>query len=392
MTSSVAWLDHDDSQRKAMLEVVDLFREKGTVDDLGYGVIRDAFSNTFFPGVSVLHTRPRYILFIGWLYAGLLSEKVSGDQAIARGRERELNFAPALMASGETEGVIGSVAGRALKRLPSAAYWASIRTYGLMRLGMGLEAYCRSLPALRRAEVPAGDALDARHELWHLPEVPNSFLEGRLAFDFEGAEADFLYERIIGVTGSTYLSWLLDQPLAEPCAFPWEHPAASAAPVRVQDGLRMAEFFAESQRGPSLLYNQLVAQAADRPSLADEYRDQLEEWATDIDSQFGNQPVNLSEFWALIGDAAGSVSASTRVFVDWTLSLTQSERHRLSSDVSAHERLALRERQLKGAMARLSSKRSLDTWSGSSGLQAMDYRWSSVQPMVRDIVNGRTDA
>ena len=35
LTSRVAWLDHDDKQRKAMLEIVDLFSEKDTVDDLG---------------------------------------------------------------------------------------------------------------------------------------------------------------------------------------------------------------------------------------------------------------------------------------------------------------------------------------------------------------------
>lgn len=43
LTSRVAWLDHDDKQRKAMLEIVDLFREKDTVDGLGFGIVQTAF-------------------------------------------------------------------------------------------------------------------------------------------------------------------------------------------------------------------------------------------------------------------------------------------------------------------------------------------------------------
>jgi hypothetical protein len=36
MTSSAfAWLDYSDGERRRMLEVIDLFREKGTLDELG---------------------------------------------------------------------------------------------------------------------------------------------------------------------------------------------------------------------------------------------------------------------------------------------------------------------------------------------------------------------
>jgi hypothetical protein len=47
-----------------MLEVVDLFKQEGTVDELGIGSIRDALADALFPGTSVLHTRLRYVLFI----------------------------------------------------------------------------------------------------------------------------------------------------------------------------------------------------------------------------------------------------------------------------------------------------------------------------------------
>jgi hypothetical protein len=79
MSSNFAWLDYDARERRAMLGIVDLFREKGTVDELGLGVIRDAFADRLFPGTSTLHSRARYWLFVPWLY-------LSGADPLVKGR------------------------------------------------------------------------------------------------------------------------------------------------------------------------------------------------------------------------------------------------------------------------------------------------------------------
>ncbi len=44
--SVFAWLDTDEQERRRMLELVGLFREPGTVDELGIGTIRDALEDT----------------------------------------------------------------------------------------------------------------------------------------------------------------------------------------------------------------------------------------------------------------------------------------------------------------------------------------------------------
>lgn len=71
MASVFAWLDYDETERRRMQEAIELFREKDTVDELGIGSVRDAFSNLLFPGTSVLHTRARYLLFVPWIYRRL---------------------------------------------------------------------------------------------------------------------------------------------------------------------------------------------------------------------------------------------------------------------------------------------------------------------------------
>jgi Family of unknown function (DUF6361) len=49
MESSFAWLDYSDAQRRQMVGIIDQFRDKTTVDELGFGSIRNTFADRFFP-------------------------------------------------------------------------------------------------------------------------------------------------------------------------------------------------------------------------------------------------------------------------------------------------------------------------------------------------------
>lgn len=389
MTSRVAWLDHDDKQRKAMLEIVDLFREKDTVDDLGYGIVRDAISDTLFPGVSVLHTRPRYMLLIGWIYAGLLEDGISGQRAIDRGRRLELGLSQALLDAGETQGIIGKVAGKDLKRLPSAAYWAAIRTYGLLSVNSSLETYCRSIPLLRQSETVFEEGQRSQRQVWRLPPRPDDFPDKGVSLEFTAAEAHFIYERVMHAAGHSYLGLLLNRPVDEKAEMPWTHSAAADAPEQVRKELAIAEYYSLTQHGPSLLYNKLVAEAAQRGELIEDYEDRLGAWAEDINARFPVAPFRLPDLWTLVDRVGARVTPGARDFITWTLSLTPEQRTKLSGDRAAAERIALREYTLKRALSRLQGNRSLDSWSGSSGAGLINYRWSSVVPMVRDIVTAR---
>jgi uncharacterized protein DUF6361 len=47
MMSAFVWLDYSERDRRKMLDVVDLFREHDTRDELGVGSVRDAFADIF---------------------------------------------------------------------------------------------------------------------------------------------------------------------------------------------------------------------------------------------------------------------------------------------------------------------------------------------------------
>ena len=60
MSATLTWLDLTASDRDRMRQVLDLFKEQGTVDEMGLGNLRDALSEALFPGTSTIQTRLRY--------------------------------------------------------------------------------------------------------------------------------------------------------------------------------------------------------------------------------------------------------------------------------------------------------------------------------------------
>lgn len=145
MSSSFTWLDYSERDKRKMLDVISLFSEKNTRDELGIGAVRDAFADLFFPGTSTIQTRARYFLFVPWIYLDLVKAKTPSNQIAAKLRQREVELINALAASGETKGVIGIQARAGLKRLPSNIYWYGLGAWGIRHFPGSQEEYHRSL-------------------------------------------------------------------------------------------------------------------------------------------------------------------------------------------------------------------------------------------------------
>ena len=58
----LGWVDFSREDREKVLDVMNLLQEQGAVDELGIGLIRDAFANYFFPRTSTVQTRAKYFL------------------------------------------------------------------------------------------------------------------------------------------------------------------------------------------------------------------------------------------------------------------------------------------------------------------------------------------
>jgi hypothetical protein len=93
-----------------MSEVIALFREQDTRDELGLGGIRDTFADMLFPATSTIQTRARYFLFIRWVYQELERLRTLPADIERLARRDEIRLIDALENGREKDGIIGSLA------------------------------------------------------------------------------------------------------------------------------------------------------------------------------------------------------------------------------------------------------------------------------------------
>lgn len=390
MPSSFTWLDYSEQYRRQMLDVIDLFREQETRDELGIGTVRDAFADAFFPGTSTIQTRARYFLFVPWVYRELETKRVSSDKVRDRARKAEVATIFALLKADDTSGLLGKQAKEALQRLPSSVYWQGLRVWGICLFPGSIDQYHRSLDAYYRRADRADAELPAAPN-WHggLPHAPTGFPEGA-TFDLTTEEAEYLRDRVLARVPKSLLAFLIDADGAEAeVDFPWEHPLHAEFPSPLQELLKHARNFSESIHGAAYLYNLMLAEQRKAEELVDEYTGLLDEWWDEIDARGAAlQDWDRSRFWQLVASAGARVSPQTRMFIDGWLGLTLKGDRTSTTSPAARRLVGNRERALKRKLSRLDNPRALELWSGAAGTGALDYRWGPTRVILRDIRQG----
>lgn len=398
MTSTFTWLDYSENERRKMLDVVKLFSERDTRDELGVGSVRDALSDILFPGTSTIQTRARYFLFVPWMYLDLEKKRTDPGRIADRTRRQEVALIHALLDSGETEGVIGRQARDRLLRLPSNIYWQGLGVWGLRLFRGSQDQYHRSLSGhythnayLRRQRIE--ETADLRvNSNWHpgIPAAPSDFPKNA-TLALSRLEAEYLRERIQTEARDTLLSFWVGRRNPPPLAvFPWEI-VDDNHPDHLRDQLMHAQNFSESIHGAALLYNLLLAEQTTRADWVERYRSAMDEWIALIKARLSALiRWNKERFWELIYNVNPRVPRFTRVFVDQWLELVL-DSGRLTTVVdnaSARDLIRLRERFLKRGQARLENRRALDLWNGAAGTGWLDFRWGVAQDHLLDIHNG----
>jgi len=403
MASRFGWVDFAEEDRQKMLDVVQLFREQETRDELGIGSIRDAFADHFFPGTSTIQTRARYMLFVPWIYLILESKGISSAQAAGKARQYEINLIYALLRSQDTSGVIGKEAKDDLQRLPSSVYWSGLGSWGIRLFPGSQEQYHRYLDIYYRrrdqashedGEDPVGEV---RRPNWDpgLPKPPKGFLE-EAGLSLARGEAQYLQERILEHHRGGLLARLVSEELHCDADFIWNHPIVSSLPLVLRTDLDHARSFSESIYGAALLYNLMLAQACRNKDLTDQYSQRMEEWAASLTSKWSDLAPwheRLGDFWASEALKTARVPRPTRDFVESWLDLLfkVSKPALLSEDKAARALIEDREIKLKRSRARLANERARELWKGAAGDVQLNYRWNTAKSIVADILAGLGD-
>ena len=384
--------------------MIDGFREKGTLDELGLGTVRDALADRFFPGTSTIMTRARYFLIVPWLFRELEAKSTPASRMPRRSRKMELNLIEAIRQSEDRKGNIGQRAGQNLKRLPSDVYWAGLGTWGI-RSFQGSRRDYFDLADRRRVRTHQhairGEARDDEHDdrhsgPWHggLPDAAPDF-PSVCSLALRRVEAEYLRDRII--TGRRTRASLLaeltqrQRPHGD-APFVWFHPDFDNLPERHRIELMHARCFSELMHGAALLYNVMLAERCGDAfsEYALDHRSQFQEWT---ESLAADAPAlrawDRLEFWNLIREMNPRVSPRTRDFCEqWILLALGADAGRLADSRGARRLIETRETQLKGALARLTNATARQRWNGASATAQLDFRWGITRTLLDDIAEG----
>jgi hypothetical protein len=381
------------------MDVIDLFRERDTVDELGIGSVRDTFSDMLFPGTSAIQTRARYFLIIPWVYLRLERAKVESALAADRARRDELALIEVFESSEDRVGIIGVRAKTTLKRLPSMVYWQGLGRLGIRRFAGGRDQYHRSLDAFyaRSSGTIRNDDDEVieygRTRNWdaQLPPPPAGFPRN-CSLALARREAGYLSDRIRNAAPHSLFAFLVDCPADNSnVAFPWEHRDADHFPETAARHLLHAQNFSEAFHGAALLYNLILSEIVERADWIDGYRADLAIWSARIEESGPRLAEwNLDEFWEVVRRANGRIPAPTRTFVDEWLTFVRSGRvSSVIRDAVARQLVSERERMLKRGLARVDGGRALELFQGAAGTRQIDFRWgATVKQMLLDIQKG----
>ncbi|MXY21887.1 MAG: hypothetical protein F4Y49_11200 [Dehalococcoidia bacterium] len=374
-----------------------MFSQRESRDELGLGRIRDALSDTLFPGTSVLLTRARYFLFIPWLFREGERRGFRGQRLSSWVERQERQLIGTLRASGDLEGLIGRYVGYAVQNLPSSIYWNSLRRFEILRH----EGTATQVVGFRQISQQMDDAtefVERPTAVWDpsIPPAPKDFLsvcDFTLTYD----EATWLAERIVEAVPETLLQVLISggQRLSTSARYAWDDPEASAAVGRVRRALDEARRFAVATHGAALLYNVLLAERAEKLGLSqyeglrDDFAAKLEDWHREVEaSDLGGW--DLNNLWDLLAKQGRTIAPLTRSFVsDWVDMSRSRIGFGLVDDRDARELIKNRELHQKRSQARLRNDRLMMQWGGASGSGRLAFRWPVVRDLLNDIADGR---
>lgn len=393
MASALTWLDVSAEHQRRVRDIIRLFEEPGTRDELGIGPIRDAFSEQLFPGTSVTHTRARYFLFVPWAFKEA-AKRHRGQALLGRADRNERQLIERFRNAGFVDGLIGRQAGARLKILPSTIYWNGLDRLGVLSASMTP----RAVAAL------AGPPPDEEEELevrsagpWHptLPDPPPGFPDEHSGgFELTKAEGEWLKERIMVRAQGTLFAHLVGGPALSGADEPWLETSALDAGEPIRSLLEHAHRFSLVMHGAALLYNLLTAEAYERRGFTKvyepvtTYRDELSGWADRMNAEHG-EPWDWTDFWSTVTAGPVRVPAPARTFVEhWVSGVAEHGPAKVADTSDLRRLVENRVAGLRGGRAVLANEKLLALWGGSSGSTALVYRWGTVRRLVADVHEG----
>jgi len=411
--SKLGWIDFSSDERRKVKLVLAALSEKGVLDELGIGQIRDAFANRLFPGVSTIQTRAKYFITI----ARLLRDIQNGNAKKAKTplqwlvQQEHLLAETLVKVHGKSEdGIIGaeSINKGGVSRRPSSIYWNGLKTFGIVRSPLSLREFCSQLDEnhhvahtanLNHQEGSDDDDVMPAQRLVDLPDRISSWqVEDRLSIHLSLSEAEFLRDKLSttpGVEHSVPAQILRNGGIAKLLSATGDESAEllvlnfdaltklllSCAGVSetCKKQVEQAQSFSLAMEGPHIRFNFLLAKANRFGREAAELGVAFEKWQASVQRQDIFHPECVNDWFDVIHGSR--VKPKSRSFVERWCQLMHQNAHVSQLDTLVRNRA----KGNKKSRSRLNKKLSEFEW---IGIKRLDFRWGTARKLLADIEGG----
>lgn len=409
----ISWLDFSSAQREQVLNALAEPKEKGTLDELGFGTVRDAIADRLFPAVSTIQTRAKYLLFVPWILNQLQESGWASDRLRDETQKRERLLIKALIEGTDRseDGLIGRESRDTLKRMPSVIYWGSLRQLNIYCGEGSMSEYLKDVDALREAKRRRSRSLaaeerdqDGVHRAWDaaLPEAEAEMF-ARADFELSSEQAQYLGEKFMQlppISGQLGLiQWLAqDAPSGtfHDAETPWDllHSYGDKLPSSLRRDIEHAWNFALCAQGCTLVYYHYLHEA--RGEATDACLASISDWANTLAAravELKAWHARIGEFWSWVEETNPKLGRD-RLFVSYWFSHLASQNFEITQSAlmtaDVLRDVTKRERALKGPLARLSNKAQLKRWEPATNSRIMNFRWATARRILTDIHLGLT--
>ena len=264
----IGWIDFSDEDQKRAQDYLRSLSE-GTLDELGFGIIRDAFADIFFPATSTIMTRARYFILVPSIYLAVLEQGDNGANAKRKCERMELTLRKQLIANKSIE----NFRKEEVKRYPASIYWAGLRRLGVVNREIGSQA--SYFDATQDAVGAMGAVKDDDHnalepedsaELWDAelvrlfdanlipkPDATGQF-DPTINFKMTRLESKYLRQRFLEAETGSVVSNVFRNNSFQPADYPWQWDY----PDSLRSEIFHAERFSMLAKIATLLYYRLL--------------------------------------------------------------------------------------------------------------------------------------
>lgn len=409
--SQLGWVDFSSTDREQVSKILAMLREPGTLDELGVGQIRDAFSDLLFPGFSTIQTRAKYLIIVPRIFRDyhLLTASEKKRKPLEKYlKECENEVAKRLIekhGSGE-EGIIGGtmIDKGGVSRRPSSVYWNAYRQFGIIKEDLSLQEFCRAYEKetpLHHSpeEHDEGDDDDGHYRLKRSVELPdyNKNWMADLSLELTKKEAEFLVEYITFSIhiADTVPSQLLKHDLLD-TALEEEYSSIETLILLLtnesefsslcKDTLKLANEFSLAMEGPHIRYNIILAKKNTFEKSVEKYTQEFAEWREEVRQKdlFYQQS---DDTWL-----SAAKRDHTRPFKSKTTNFIKAWSKLMRDGASDEELDKLVEKQAIDNKKERSLLRKKVVKEGWVGIRRLDYRWFYVRKILKDIQKGLKNA